>query len=53
MIALAKSESCLRVWDGDDASRGEVMTMTSMCCLDEALFGVARVGLLCVPLSGL
>ena len=31
--------------DGDDASRGGVMTMTPACGLVEALFGVVCVGL--------
>ena len=32
--------------DGDDASRGGVMTMTLACCLDETLVEVVCVGYL-------
>jgi hypothetical protein len=35
---------CSECRDGDDASRGGVMTMTPACSLTEALFGVVCVG---------
>ena len=43
---------CSECREGNDASKGRVMTMTSMCCLAEALFGRVCVGFLCVSLSG-
>lgn len=43
---------CSEFRDGDDASKGGVMTMMPTCCLDETLPGVVSVGILCVPLNG-
>jgi hypothetical protein len=37
---------CSACRDGDDASRGGVMTMTLACCLADALFGAVCVGFL-------
>ena len=37
---------CSGFRDGDAASRGGLMTMMHVCCLDEALFGVVCAGYL-------
>ena len=43
---------CSECRDGDDASRGEVMTMTPACGLVRPSLEWCAWGFLCVPLSG-